>query len=260
MPHLNIGIELAGLRLPARQALETAARLGADAVELDARGDFAPRDFSQTGLRQLRKMLEDLRLRVCSVSFRTRRGFAAPADLESRIEGAKAAMELAARLGARSVVTRIGRIPGSDEPAAHGLLIEVLTDLAGFGNRTGAFLAAETGEQPASQLASLFEQLPEGIIGVDLNPGNLAADGQQPLEAVAALGARILHVHATDGVCDPGGRRGERVELGSGAADFPALLGALEEFGYRGYFTVQPRTGSDAQTEAARAIEYLRTF
>jgi sugar phosphate isomerase/epimerase len=260
VPRLKIGIELAGLRLPARQALVVAARLGAGAVELDARGDFAPGNFSQTGLRQLRKTLEDLRLRVCAVSFRTRRGFGAPADLEPRIEAAKAAIELAARLAARSVITRIGHTAGRNQPADNGLLVEVLTDLAHFGNRAGAFLAVETGEQPVAELAQLFEQLPEGIIGVDLNPGNLAANGHSSLEAIESLGPRILHVHATDGVCDPGKRRGERVELGSGVADFPALLGALEEVGYQGYYTIQPTAGGDARAEAARAIEFLRKF
>lgn len=186
--------------------------------------------------------------------------FSALADLEPRIEAAKAAIELAARLAARSVITRIGQIAGKNRPADNRLLVEVLSDLAHFGNRAGAFLAAETGEQPVADLAQLFEQLPEGIIGIDLNTGNLAANGHSSLEAVESLGPRILHVHATDGVCDPGRRRGERVELGSGTADFPALLGALAEVGYRGYYTIQPAAGGDARAEAARAIEYLRKF
>ena len=50
------------------------------------------------------------------------------------------------------------------------------------------------------------------------------------------------------------------MELGSGTADFPALLGALAEVGYLGYYTIQPAAGGDARAEAARAIEYLRKF
>ena len=43
MPTLKIGVELAGLRLPFKQALHAAAQLGADAVEIDAlRGMYAP--------------------------------------------------------------------------------------------------------------------------------------------------------------------------------------------------------------------------
>ncbi len=33
--------------------------------------------------------------------------------------------------------------------------------------------------------------------------------------------------------------RGLDVPLGRGSVDYPALLGSLEERGYRGYFTIQ---------------------
>ena len=69
-----------------KRAIQTAARLGADAVELDARGEFRPRDFSGTAIRQLRKTLDDLNLHVCAVSFRTRRGYNVMEDLQQRID------------------------------------------------------------------------------------------------------------------------------------------------------------------------------
>ncbi|MHB8901285.1 MAG: sugar phosphate isomerase/epimerase family protein [Thermoguttaceae bacterium] len=258
MPHLKIGVELASLGLPARQALAMAADLGVDAVELDARGDFAPRNLSETGLRQLKKMLSDLRLRVASVSFRTRRGYDIPADLDARVEATKEAMRLAAQLGARVVVNQVGRIRSGQGGGDDSLLVEVLTDLANYGNFAGALLAAETGSEPAEELARLMERLPEGLIGVDLNPGNLSAAGFAPTEAIQALGERILHVHATDGFCDLATRRGEHVPLGTGATDFPLLLGVLEEYGYQGYYIVRTDGSGDPRAAAANAVEYLR--
>jgi sugar phosphate isomerase/epimerase len=257
VPQLKIGIELAGLGLPARKALQAAAELGADAVEIDGRGEFSPRNLSQTGLRQLRKMLDDLRLRVAAVGFRTRRGYDTPADLESRVEATKAAMQLAGRLGARSVVNHVGRVPAEGD-LPDSLLVEVLTDLADYGNHVGACLAAETGSESGEDLAQLMGRLPEGTIGVDLNPGNLAAGGHSSTEAVEVLGTRILHVHATDGVCELATRRGELVELGGGTADFPALLGILGEYGYEGYFTIRPHGLGDPRATAANAIDFLR--
>ena len=50
MPALRIGIELASLHLPFKKALHTAAELGADAVEIDARGEFRPQQLARTGL------------------------------------------------------------------------------------------------------------------------------------------------------------------------------------------------------------------
>ncbi len=258
MPHLNLGIELAGLGLPAKQALKVAADLGADAVELDGRGEFAPRLLSETGIRQLRKILADLRLRVAAVSYHTRRGYDTPADLDARVDATKAAMRLAAQLGARVVVNHVGRIASGQEQGDDSLLVEVLNDLARFGNHVGAFLAAETGSEPGSDLARLMARLPEGTIGIDLNPGNLAAAGFSPAEVVEALGTRILHVHATDGLCDLATRRGEQVALGTGDSDFPTLLSMLQQYGYQGYFTIRTLDADDPRAAAANALEYLR--
>ena len=252
---LKIGLELAGLGLPAKNALKTAADLGVDAVVIDGRGEFAPRNLSETGLRQLRKMLGDLRLRVAAVSFRTRRGYDSPADLDARVEATKAAMTLAARFGADSVVNHVGRVP---DDVTDSLLVEVLTDLADYGNHVGAFLAAETGSESGPDLARLFQRLPEGTIGVDLNPGNLAAGGYSPTEAIEALGPRILHVHATDGFCDLAARRGEQVPLGTGSTDFPSLLAMLDEYGYRGFFTIRVHGTDDPVAAAGIAVDYLR--
>lgn len=258
MPQIKIGIELAGLGLPAKQALKAAADLGVDAVELDARGEFAPRNLSETGLRQLKKILADLRLRVAAVTFRTRRGYDTPADLDARVEATKAAMGLAAQLGAGAVVNHVGRVSVGDEADPNPLLVEVLTDLAHYGNYVGSMLAAETGTESGPELARLMACLPEGTIGADLNPGNLAAGGFSPSEAVEALGPRILHVHATDGVCDLAARRGEQVALGAGSTDFPTLLAMLHEYGYRGYFTIRPHGSGDLRSAAANAVDYLR--
>ena len=65
-------------------------------------------------------------------------------------------------------------------------------------------------------------------------------------------------VHATDAVRDLSGGREEPVQLGRGGADFPALLGTLEEFGYCGYVTVQAQSADDPAAEIADAIRYLR--
>ena len=260
MPALRIGVELASLRLPFKKALHTAAELGADAVEIDALGEVNPREFSRTGLRQLRKMLEDLRLAVSAVGFRTRRGYDTAVDLEARIAATKAAMELAYALGAPVVVNHVGRVPSDRQSEAWRLLVEVLDELGRYGNRAGAVLAAETGTESGEDLARLLAELPEGAIGLDLNPANLIVNGFAPRDVIGAVGPSILHVHATDAVWELAAGRGLPVSLGQGTADFPALLAALEEHGYRGYFTVTRRAAGDPTDDLARAIRYLRNL
>src|SRR5437868_3496461 len=100
MPRLPIAIELASLRQPFKQALITASRLGAQGVEIDGRAPEFAQGLSGTSLRAVRRLFEELNLRVVSVGFHTRRGYDAEADLDRRMEATKRAMSLAAELRA----------------------------------------------------------------------------------------------------------------------------------------------------------------
>jgi sugar phosphate isomerase/epimerase len=260
VPALKIGIQIASLGLPLPRAVPHVAQWGVQAIELDARRGFTPQEASQTALRQLRKMLADHRLRVSAVSYATRRGYDTPEDLERRVDGTKRAMQLASALGARVVVNRVGDIPDKPEGPHWDLLLQVLHDLGRFGQHTGALLAAETGAEPPDALARLLGALPVGSLGVDLNPGNLLVHGHTPQDAVEKLGPHILHVHATDGVGDRARGRGQRVALGRGMADWPALLGALEQQDYRGDFTIERSDAEDAAYELESAVKYLRSL
>lgn len=257
MAKLKLGVELASFRLPLREALPAAADTGADAVEIDARGEITPQ-ISRTGIRQLRKMLDDLRLHVSAVSFRTRGGYATLEGLDQRVAATKAAMELAYQLGASVVVNHLGLIPSDTNSEAWRMLLEVLQDLGVHGHRAGAILAAEAGAEVGPDLARVLEALPEGTLGVDLNPGRLVEGGFSPEETVSALGRWILHVHASDAATLSARGEPHLVVPGRGAVDFPALLGALDEVGYRGYFTVQAPHSMHPRQDLAAAVEYLR--
>ena len=260
MHAIQVGIQLASLRLPFKKAMHTAARLGADAVEVDVRHHLNPAELGRTGIRQLRKWLEDLNLRVCAVGFRTRRGYDVLADLDARVEATKRAMRLAYELGATIVINQIGKVPPDPESTEWQLMVEVLADLGKYGERNGALLAAETGTEAGEDLARLLTALPTECLLVNLDPGNLIINGFSPLEAVAALGPQIIHVHAKDGVRDLAQGRGLEVPLGRGTADWPALIGALEDYQYRGYFTIEREKTDDPISEISQAVQFLRNM
>lgn len=260
MPELKVAIELRSLRQPFKQALHTAARLGATGVEIDARDDVKPHEFSNTARRQLRKMLEDLGLKVAALSFHTRRGYNVADDLDRRVDATKAAMEFAYSLGASVVVNHVGRVPEESDTGAWNLLVDVLRDLGEHSQRAGAWLAAQTGSESAADLKRLFDALPEGSLGIDLDPGNLIINGFSPADVVEQLGQHIVYVHARDGARDPAKRRGLEVPLGRGSADFPQLLGMLEERGYRGWFSIMRQRSDDPLTEIGAAVQYLKNL
>lgn len=260
MAELKIGIQLRSLRLPLRKALQTANRLGVTAVEIDARGEIRPQDLSDTGLRELRKMLSDLDLRVSAVEFRTRRGYNVADRLDARIAGTRAAMKFAHDLGASVVVNQIGPVADDLTTSEMRQLMDVLTDLGRYGDHVGAYLAAETGTESGPQLGKLIDALPPGTLAVNLDPGNLIVNGFSPLEAAEVLGPHVRHVHVKDGVRDLGQGRGMEVPLGRGMVDFPSIIGTLEQHAYRGYYTIERERAENPEYEIGAAVEYLRSL
>lgn len=255
---VRIAIQTKCLAQPLRQALHTAGRLEADGVQIDLRQELSVADLSDTALRQLRKMLDDLNLRVGSVAFPTRRGFDNPDQLERRIEATLQAMHGASRLGARVILLMLGS-PPAPETAERNTLLEALGTLSAHGNRIGVELALQTTAPPA-ELEELLGELPEGALGLDLNPADLVLNGGSPQEFAERLGARVVHLAANDAVRGFGSSGGSDVELGRGAADFPELLAILEEHGYRGWATIERRGSRQPAADVENAVRFLRSL
>ncbi len=264
MPELKIGIALSSLRQPFKKALLTAAKLGATGVEIDARNELRPRELTDTGRRQLRKMMDDLNLRVAAVRFPTRSGYDVQEGLERRIDATKEAMELAYKLGAGVVINSVGRVPGVDESeealADRSQLKTSLNDLARHGQHVGALLACETGTEPVERLVELLDQLPEQTIGINFNPSNLIVNNHYELGSLNRCATRVLSVTARDAVRDLSRGRGIEVPLGRGMAEFPEILGLLEELPYRGWFIIDRQGAENPEYEIRQAISFLQAF
>lgn len=259
MASLKFGADLASWRMPLRPALFAAAELGVEGVVLDARGEVQPELFSQTAVRQLRKLLEDLNLRVVALRFASRRGYATSEGLERRVQATRQALELAYQLGTHQLLGSIGPIPAEGTDARR-LLVEVLSDLAAYGHRVGALLATETGSESGASLAKLLAELPEGSLGVDFNPAQLVVAGHSPQEALASLAGAVVHVGVQDAVAPQGASRGVAVSVGQGSVDFPTLMGMLDERAYRGYFTIVATEPESAIRQSGAALRFLRSL
>ncbi|MGB7324577.1 MAG: sugar phosphate isomerase/epimerase family protein [Rubripirellula sp.] len=258
MAELNVAIRTDSMRMPLRQSLEQASELGVRAIELDARSGIHPSQLSDTGLRQLRKTLDDLNLKVSSLRFPTQRGFDSIENLDRRIDATKSAMLLAYKLGAPVLVNAIGMVPESEDDPRYTTLREVMDDLGRHGARVGAFFAAETGTESGETLAKLLDTCVDGYVAVALNPGQLIVNRFSVPDAVKALRERVQLVCAVDGVIDLAAGRGISVPLGQGIADFPNLIGLLEENRYRGRYVVGRADSSIG--ELRQSVEYLKNL
>jgi sugar phosphate isomerase/epimerase len=255
----RIAVETKSLAQPIRQALHTAGSLGVEGVQFDSRTELIPGEISDTGLRELRKLLADRNLRTSAVAFPTRGGFGDPQRLEARLAAAVEAMRLASRLGAGLLLIAVGEVP-APQSKARTILRESLTALTQQGDRLGVRPACDLSASSPQEIVDLLAELPEGTVGVDVNPARLLANGATPSGFAQAVGRHVLHVYANDAVPDRSARGAAEVQLGRGLAEIPDLLGALEEHDYRGWITIQRREGANRAAEMADAVEFLRSL
>ena len=255
---VRIAIQTKCLGIPLRQALHTAGRLEADGVQIDLRQELPIAELFDTAVRQLRKMLDDLNLRVGSCTFPTRRGFGDAEELERRITATCEAMRGASRLGARVMLVTLGPCPGPEEKQ-RSTLLESLAMLSAAGNRVGVELALQSTASP-EELEGLLQELPEGTLGLDLNPAEVVLKGGSPRSVAERLGSRVAHLFANDAVRGFGSSSGTEVELGRGSADFPELLGILEEHGYRGWATIERHGTRQPEVDVENAVRFLRSL
>lgn len=260
MPELKIAVALNCLGLPIKKALHTVARVGASGIEIDARNGLRPSEISDTGRRQLRKMLTDLNLTVAAIRFPTRRGYDVLQDLDRRLEATKQAMTFAYSLGANVVINSAGYVPEDKQHPAYSQLSASLGELARHGERVGAILACETGSEPTSRLAELLQSIPNGSIGIHFNPANLIMADLYDRESIRSCVSMVRSVTVRDAVRDLAQRRGIEVEIGRGSAEFPEILGVLEEQGYRGWFIVDRPPTNRTLEEVENAISLLKSF
>lgn len=257
-----VGVKIAAatllLRQPLPQALHIARRCGCEGVQIDARHELRPLDLTATALRQVRKLLDDLNLRVGSVRFPNRRGFGDSEGLQPRLEAAVAALRMADRLGARTLVCQLGAPLSVDDPQRPEL-DRALEILSAAGERYGVRIAFDADVADLDALARWIDGYPPEAIGLDLSPADLILHQRSPAEYVERFGPRIAHVRANDAVRGLGAP-GLCVALGRGSADLPELMARLEQYDYRDWVTVEPRDAADPVAALDDAVALLRAL
>jgi sugar phosphate isomerase/epimerase len=130
-------------------------------------------------------------------------------------------------------------IAGHLPPAAVARLCRVA---ASYGVRLAFENSSEKSE--AKILAAIQDG--DEWVGANLDTGNLAAQGGDPVRAVRALGKRITHVHLKD-VPTVGSH--ECVAFGAGIVDVKGVFRELKACGYNGWLSIEVETGDRDPTE-----------
>ena len=254
---LKIALATFSLKQPVRQSIKTAASLGVQGVHLDTKDEVHPRDLSESGRRQFLHYLEELSLKVASLKFPSRRGYANQEQLEARIDATKQAMNLAWALKGKLLTVRIGKIPAEADAPERIMLTEVINELARYGNQVGVTLAITPSGDTPGLLRQFLDQITLGPIGVNFDPAAFIISRQDPLQAFRTLHEKVLHVMVRDAVRD-GDDGGYEVPVGRGEVDWDEFLALLDEASYHGWLTIDRSSSEDPAADATRAIQFLK--
>ena len=120
-----------------------------------------------------------------------------------------------------------------------------LAELAKLCADYGVGLAYENGgERSAAEITSVIEGGNEWI-GSNIDTGNMAALGGDPVQAIRELGSLIKHVHFKD---VPAVGAHECVALGAGIVDVRGVIRELKAIGYDGWLSIEIETSSHDPT------------
>ncbi len=263
-------------------AIDTAAKLGIDGVQIYATsGEFSP-SMSAEAKAEYKKALADNNLVVSALcGDMGGYGFERAEDNAERIKMTNDIVDLAVEFGTNVVTTHIGVIPADKSNPRYKVMLDALTECGIYAKSQGVTLAIETGPEKAATLLAFLEDT-KGGVGVNLDPANFTmVTGQDAVEAVYLLKDYIVHTHAKDGnMLDPdqdptdvyhafaiGGVDAlnacsgfKEVPLGEGQVDWDNYIKALRDIGYDGFLTIERETGADPEADIVMAVDFLKKY
>ncbi|MGK5742199.1 sugar phosphate isomerase/epimerase family protein [Micromonospora sp. URMC 103] len=183
-------------------------------------------------------------------------------DPTRRVEFLRRAVRVGADLGAEAVSFWAGVRPGTVSPrAAWDRLVAGCATVVDAADRAGVRLGFEPEPGMLVEDIAGWRRLRAALddpacFGITLDIGHCRCLEPRPVpECVSEVAEHLVNVQIDDM------RRGvhEHLEFGEGEIDFPPVLRALTDGGYRGLVAVElPRHSHAAPTVAARSLEFLR--
>ncbi len=274
----SVGVMISNYGLPFKEAVDRAARLRLDGIQLaGTREEFHPDRMDTARRRWLMGLLADKGLRLSAVCGEQMYGFFDPEKNPVLIENSKKILDMAKELGSDIVTTHIGVVPEDPDCERFHIMQDACGELARYADSMGSHFAIETGPEKAPVLKAFLDSLGSKGVAVNLDPGNLVmCAGDDAVAAVGVLRDYIVHTHAKDGrqlraedlnhlyataaAEQYHGQYIEETRLGEGDVHYPAYLAALDAIGYRGFLTIERECSDAAPEDIAYGAGYLRAL
>jgi sugar phosphate isomerase/epimerase len=259
MKRPRLGVAINDFGVGPKQGLQVAARMGYEAVELNAtQGDLDPSRLSQSGIRHLRRLCQDFGLGMAALDgYFGLGGFADAAGAEERIDKTRQILELARKIQVPVVTTYLGAAPDDPGDRRRRSVVEAARILGEAADRTGTLLAVRTAEDAPESLRRLLDEIACPMIRVCYDPGGLLIHGHDPMAGIGQLGEHVIASHLRDATTGTRSAAGREVRLGTGQLDVGEYLAALEDGQYAGGQIIRRTDAADPIGDVAAAKAYL---
>ncbi|VAX38850.1 hypothetical protein MNBD_PLANCTO02-3324 [hydrothermal vent metagenome] len=244
-------------RQPLKKSIMLAAQTGVTGVQLDDIGELKPAELSETGRRQFLHSLKEVGLSVAAVKYRTRHPLAYEENLDARVAGLKSAMQTAAQLRAKKVTVRLGKLPDEDDSKTNTTLVNILNDVAQWGNHIGVIVALSVATTAPQQLEQLLAKITTGRIGLNFDPVSCLMAGTSPAEILKKFHSQIEQVTGRDAFADVDGLTQETV-LGMGQVDWNEIVAMLYESGYQQWLIIDRQESENRLNDVRQGIQFLK--
>jgi len=163
-------------------------------------------------------------------SIRLTGGIAPDATWEQNLKNIRAGAALAKKMGLKLVTFHAGFLPADEAHPTFAKMLRRLDEVADIFMVQNILLGLETGQETASELATLLHKLNHPNIGVNFDPANMILyDKGDPVQALHTLAPWIRQVHIKDAKrTTVPGTWGEEVPVGTGEVDWRAFFSTFK--------------------------------
>ncbi len=137
---------------------------------------------------------------------------------------------LARTLGLDLITFHAGFLPPATAPGERARMAARLRECADVFADHGLRMGLETGQESATTLLEVLEQVDRPSVGVNFDPANMILYGMgDPVAAVSVLAPRVVQVHVKDALPSTvEGLWGTEVPVGAGSVDWPEFFDVVD--------------------------------
>lgn len=179
-------------------------------------------------------------------------------NLESAAENAR----IAAAAGISLVTFHAGFIPHEEADPERSKMIERLVTFAGIFNDAGCRVALETGQETASTLLSVLEEMALPDVGVNFDPANMILYGMgDPVVALDQLAPRVFQLHVKDALPSTNPDQwGSEEPVGAGSVDWSGFFRVVRDQQISGDLIIEREAGNQRVDDVIQARNLIREY